>query len=400
MSAVEGLRFAKRIGDIMGKSHDLVELMGLSDAPGIISFAGGFPSPETYPIEDIKETMAEIMREDAAGALSYSSPSGYYELREQIAARMRKNFGLQSRTEEILLVSGSQQGLDLSGLLFIDPGDVVIFETPSYLGALSALKTYEARLVAVGSDEEGMCMDALERAFETYGDRIKLIYVNPDYQNPTGRSWSASRRDEFVAFAERKAVAVIEDAAYAELSYSGEKAKPLISYSKKGFVIYLGTFSKTFCPGLRTGWICCARELLERYLALKANVDLSPATILHRQLSHYLKTRDLDAHIGRVGALYKRRRDIMHEAVRNEFPAEATYSLPGGGLFFWVKLPDRIDSRELFARSVAENVAFMPGGAFYPNAERNCEMRLNFSNMPEGEIIKGIAVLGRLIKEM
>jgi 2-aminoadipate transaminase len=313
---------------------------------------------------------------------------------------MKNNFGLEFSVEEILLVSGSQQGLDLSGLLFVDPGDVVIFESPSYLGALSALRTYEARLVAVESDGEGMSMEALERVFKTHGDRVKLIYVNTDYQNPTGKSWSASRREEFVEFAERRGVAVVEDAAYAELSYSPKREKPLISYSKEGGVIYLGTFSKTFCPGIRTGWICCPKELARCYLALKTNVDLSPATILHRQLSHYLKTRDLDAHIERVVGLYRHRRDVMHQVMLREFPEAVEYSLPEGGLFFWVKLPERLDAGKLLARAAAESVAFMPGGAFYPNAEPNNEMRLNFSNVSDNDIVKGVTILGRLIREM
>jgi DNA-binding transcriptional MocR family regulator len=380
-------------------SRDLVELMRLADTEGVISFSGGFPSPDTYPVEDIKETMIEILRDDARGALSYSPPSGCPELRGQIAARMKKNFGLDFDADRVILVSGSQQGLDLSGLLFIDPGDVILFETPSYLGALNALKTYEAALVAIPTDEGGMVLDEVEKAFARYGDRIKLIYVNTDHQNPTGRSWSQERRRDFIGLVKRYDVAVLEDAAYAELSFSDVKQKPLIAYDDTGRVIYLGTFSKTFCPGLRTGWICGAREIIDKYLTLKTSVDLSPATILQRQLAYYLRSRDLDAHIRGICALYKRRRDVMLAAIGRDFPPQASYKPPEGGLFFWVSLPEACDTREILKRAAAEKVAFVPGGAFYPDAGRNNEMRLNFSNMPEEDIVKGIAILGRIIRE-
>jgi DNA-binding transcriptional MocR family regulator len=267
------------------------------------------------------------------------------------------------------------------------------------LGALSALKTYEASLVAIDSDSDGMRMDELEKAFAVHGDKVKLVYVNTDFQNPTGRSWSEERRKAFIKLIENYDVAVLEDAAYAELSYSDERMRPLISYDRKGQFIYIGTFSKTFCPGLRTGWICGSREVINRFLILKTNVDLSPATILQRQVAYYLKNRDLDAHIKGICELYKGRRDVMYEAIRREFPEDSEYSLPGGGLFFWVKLPDYIDTRILLLRAVAEKVAFMPGGAFYPDSRRNSEMRLNFSNMSCGDIEKGIGVLGRLIRE-
>ena len=392
------MRFANRMDHLGNDNRDLMELMNLADTPGIISFSGGFPSPETYPAEDIMETMMELLRDDARGALSYSPPSGCPELRRQIAARMKKNFGLVFDEEQIMPVSGSQQGLDLSGLLFVNAGDVILFETPSYLGALNALKIYEAELVAIPTDDCGMILSELENAFARYGDRIKLIYVNTDHQNPTGRSWSQKRREDFIRLIEEHDIAVLEDAAYAELSFSEARQKPLIAYDRKGQVIYLGSFSKTFCPGLRTGWICGARRLIDGYLSLKTCVDLSPPTIFQRQVAYYLRSRDLDAHIRGICRLYKRRRDVMLEAVRKEFPGEAMYRTPGGGLFLWVALPEHADTRELLKRAVAENVAFVPGGAFYPGAARNNELRLNFSNMPEDDIVKGVTVLGRLAK--
>jgi DNA-binding transcriptional MocR family regulator len=379
-------------------TQDLMDLMSLADAPGILCFSGGFPSPDTYPIDDIKKTMIEIMEDDAKGALSYSSPAGYLELRGQIAARMKKHFGLDFPAERVMLVAGSQQGLDLNGLLFIDPGDVILFEKPSYLGALNALKTYEAELVAIPTDRDGMVLEELAQALKRYGDRIKLIYVNPDHQNPTGRSWSQERRKAFIEMIQNCDTAVLEDAAYAELSFSDQKQRPLVSYDQKGQVIYLGTFSKTFCPGLRIGWVCGAKEVVDKLLALKTNVDLSPAAILQRQMAYYLRSRDLDAHIRGICKLYRRRRDVMLEAIRANFPAEARYDIPEGGLFFWVAFPEHVDTKEILKRALEERVAFVPGGAFYPGAEKNNEMRLNFSNMPEEDIVKGMSILGRIAK--
>lgn len=393
------MKFSTRMNNLLEENEELMGMMASADSQDMIKFSGGFPSPDTYPIEDIKETMIEILETEAKEALSYSSAIGYLELREQIAGRMNKNFQMSLDSDEVLLVSGSQQGLNLSGLLFIDKGDVILFETPSYLGALNALITYEAELVAVPTDNNGMEIEALKEAFEKYGDRIKLIYVNPDYQNPTGRSWSEERRIQFLEVVEKHDVAVLEDAAYAELTFEDELAKPLMWYDKKGQVIYLGTFSKTFCPGLRVGWICASKELVELFRVLKTSVDLSAASILQRQVSHYLRNKDLDAHIRQINKLYKERRDLMLEMIRKEFPKDVKYNIPGGGLFFWLELPENKDTNELLNRAIKEKVTFVPGGGFYPASAKNNEMRLNFSNMSNELIIKGMTILGRLIRE-
>lgn len=390
------MRFATRMNNLLEENKELMDIMAFADAPDMIKFSGGFPSPETYPIDDIKQTMIEILEKDAKEALSYSSAIGYPELRRQIAERMKKNFDLSMQEEQVLLISGSQQGLDLSGLLFINKGDVILFETPSYLGALNALKTYEAELVSVPTDENGMEIEALKEALHKYGDQVKLIYVNPDYQNPTGRSWSQERRREFMDTVKDYDIAVIEDAAYAELSFDDEKPKPLIGYDYKGQVIYLGTFSKTFCPGLRVGWICATKELIDQYVVLKTSVDLSAASILQRQVSHYLKNKDLDGHIRSITALYRERRDVMLEVIRTEFPKEITYKVPRGGLFIWIELPENKDARELLKRAIEKKVSFVPGGAFYPGSAKNNEMRINFSNMPNWQIVEGMTILGKL----
>lgn len=377
----------------------MLSVMQLADAKDVISFAGGFPSPETYPVEDIKKSFYAVLEEQADAALSYSSTSGYAPLRAQIARRMRRTYGLEFSADEIIVTSGSQQALDMSGLLFIDPDDVILFETPSYLGGLNALKAYEADTVAVSTDRDGIVISDLKEKLERYGDRVKLIYVIPDYQNPTGRSWSPERRRAFMDLVSRYDVAVLEDAAYSEISFDGEVLPPLASFDRKGQVIYCGTFSKTFCPGLRIGWIAARKNLVEPFLMVKNNVDLSSCAITQMQLSHYLDHNDLDAHIEEIRALYRSRRDKMLACIKKEFPADVKVERPQGGLFIWAKLPEGKSARVLLERAVAEKVAFVPGGSFFAEDPQENTMRLNFSNMQDAEIEEGIARLGRLLKD-
>ncbi len=391
------MKFASRMECLQDKA--LLDAMELTETADMISFSAGFPSPETYPVQAIKESFDQVLDHEGKEALSYCSTSGYGKLREIIAERMRDKFGVEYKTDEVIITSGSQQALDMSSMLFINKGDVVLFETPSYLGAVNALKAYEAELVALPTDTEGLILDSLKQALEQYGDRVKLIYVIPDFQNPTGRSWSAERRKEFVEFISDYDIPVIEDAAYSELSFEDKLEKPLSYYDKKGQVVFVGTFSKTFCPGLRVAWVCARENLMESYLILKNAADLSSSAITQRQMANYLQHNDLDAHIKWITGLYKERRDCMMEVIDREFPKEAHYVVPRGGLFIWLELPENKDSKELLKRALAEKVAFIPGRSFYPSGMKNNEMRLNFSNLSKEDIVKGMTILGRLTRE-
>ncbi len=391
------MKFASRMECLQDKA--LLNAMELTETEDMISFSAGFPSPETYPVEDIKESFIQVLDHEGREALSYCSTSGYGQLRELIATRMKDKFQLDYKQSEVVITSGSQQALDMSSMLFINKGDVVLFETPSYLGAVNALKAYEAELVALPTDREGLIIDSLKDALDQYGERVKLIYVIPDFQNPTGRSWSTERRKEFVTFISNYEIPVIEDAAYAELSFEDKLEKPLSYYDKKGQIVYVGTFSKTFCPGLRVAWLCAKESLMEKYLILKNAADLSSSAVAQRQMAYYLEHYDLDAHIKKIAALYKDRRNVMMEILEREFPKEVHYVVPKGGLFIWLELPEYKDSRELLKRALAEKVAFIPGGSFYPSGVKNSELRLNFSNMKNEEIVKGMTILGRLTKE-
>ena len=391
------MKFATRLESLQDKA--LLNAMELTETEDMISFSAGFPSPDTYPVDAIKDSFLRVLEREGKEALSYCSTSGYGRLREMIAERMRDKFGLHYEKEEIIITSGSQQALDMSGMLFINKGDIVLFETPSYLGAVNALRAYEAELASVPTDQDGIVIGALKEAIEKYGDRVKLIYVIPDFQNPTGRSWSTQRRKEFIEFISNYDIPVLEDAAYSELSFEDQLEKPLSYYDKKGQVVYIGTFSKTFCPGLRVAWLCARKDIMENYLVLKNAADLSSSAIAQRQMAYYLENYDLDQHIREIIVGYKKRRDVMMEVIDREFPKAAHYVAPKGGLFIWLELPENKNSVELLRRAMAEKVAFIPGGSFYPSGVKNNEMRINFSNMDEEDIIKGMTILGRLTKE-
>ena len=390
------MRYASRLTFLEDK--ELLNAMELTETADMISFSAGFPSSETYPLEDIKESFVAALEEEGKAALSYCSTSGFGKLRDLIARRMKDKFDLNYEREEVIITSGSQQALDMSGMLFVDKGDVVLFETPSYLGAVNALKAYEAELVAVPTDREGIEIPSLKKALDKYGDRVKLIYVIPDFQNPTGRSWSEQRRKDFIDFISAYDIPVLEDAAYAELSFYESHYKPLSYFDTKGQVIYIGTFSKTFCPGLRVAWLCASKNLMEKYLILKNAADLSSSAIAQIQMAYYLEHKDLDAHIEKIVALYKSRRDLMMKIIREEFPQEVTFQEPRGGLFIWLELPEGKDARELLKRAMVEKVAFIPGESFYPSGAKKNELRLNFSNMSPEEIIKGMKILAGVTK--
>lgn len=390
------MKYADRILRLEDRS--LLDAFELPQGTGIISFAGGFPSAESYPMNEIRESFMQTIDSVGAKAFSYASTSGLRSLREKILERMKEKLGVSYSIDEIIITSGSQQGLDMSGMLFVNKDDVILFETPSYLGAVNALKTYEAELIGVTTDKEGIEIGALKECLEKYGTRVKMIYIIPDFQNPTGRSWSVKRRKDFMTLMKEYDIPIIEDGAYGELSFEKFLLKPLCHYDEKGQVIYIGTFSKIFCPGLRIAWICARKDIMEKYLVLKNASDLASATITQYQIDYYLDHYDLDKHIEDISLLYKHRRNVMADSIDKYFPEEVTYLLPKGGLFIWASLPEDKDSRILLERAIKRKVTFIPGSSFYPGEKKYNEMRLNFSNSKDEEIIEGIRILGELLK--
>ncbi|KXG73889.1 aminotransferase-like domain-containing protein [Thermotalea metallivorans] len=389
------IQYAKRMERI--KASEIRELLKLTTRPEIISFAGGLPAPELFPVEEMKKVTFKVLEDEGRQALQYSTTEGYLPLREKIAARMAK-FGIQATAEDILITSGSQQGLDFSGKIFLNPGDVVICESPSYLGAINAFKAYECEFVEVPTDDHGMIMEELEKILEKT-PQARMIYVIPDFQNPTGRTWPVERRKRLVELANKYDLPIIEDNPYGELRFEGEIPPSIKSFDTEGRVVYLGTFSKTFCPGLRIGWVAASHEILNKYILVKQGADLQSSSISQRELDAYLNMYDLDVHVEKIKDIYRKRRDLMINTMKETFPPEAKFTYPEGGLFTWVELPAHINARELMVKALEKNVAFVPGGSFFPNGGRENTFRLNYSNMPEDKIVEGIKRLGEVLRE-
>jgi len=388
-------RFAQRTKVI--KSSVIRELLKLTQRPEVISFAGGLPAPELFPIERFKEACQRVLVEKAACALQYGTTEGYAPLREMIAQNMAR-YGIVAAADNVLITSGSQQALDLIGKLLINPGDRVLVEAPTYLGALQAFDVYGAEYVSVPIDDDGLQTELLEEALRS---GPKFMYILPNFQNPGGVTLAEGRRHQLVLLAERYGIPIIEDDPYGQLRYEGEHLPPLIVVDREnlqrddgyrlGNVIYLSTFSKTLAPGLRLGWIVAPPEVITKLVQLKQGADLHTSTFA--QVVAYEVARDgfLDEHVRKIRQVYRERRDAMLAALQEFFPPEGTWTHPAGGLFLWVTLPEDIECKALFADALRQNVAFVPGDSFYATGdEGGRHMRLNFSNAPPEQIREGI----------
>ncbi|NLN48045.1 MAG: PLP-dependent aminotransferase family protein [Clostridiales bacterium] len=388
------IKYAKRMDNIKGSA--IRELLKLTEQPEIISFAGGLPAPELFPIESLKEVCLKVLDTDGKAALQYSPTEGYVPLRKIISERLGR-LGIDISFENILITSGSQQGLEFCARVFVDEGDTIICESPSYLGALNAFKAYLPKFVEVKMDEDGMKMDELEKALKE-NPNAKFIYTIPDFQNPTGITMSLDRRKKIVELAEQYNVPVVEDNPYGDLRFDGEKHPPISCFDTKGLVIYLGTFSKIFAPGLRLGWVAASPEITQKYVLVKQGADLQTNSMSQREIATYIETNDIDAHIEKIIKVYRKRRDLMLETMKQEFTNNVSYTYPNGGLFTWVTLPEGIDAADVLQKALEEKVAFVPGGSFYPNPGNENHFRLNYSNMPEDKIVEGITRLGKVLK--
>ena len=380
------------------KGSEIRELLKLTARPDIISFAGGLPAPELFPVEEMKAAAVAVMEESGRQALQYSTTEGFPRLREQIAQRMGEKNGIRTDADHILVTSGSQQGLDYSARVFLDEGDVVLMESPSYMGAINAFKACQPKFVEVPTDDGGMIMEELEKILATT-ERVKMIYVIPDFQNPTGRTWSLERREKFMEIINRYEIPVIEDNPYGELRFEGEYLPALKSMDTKGLVVFLGTFSKILAPGYRLGWVCASDEILFKYNLMAQAAALQASTISQMETAKWIDMFDLDAHVAKIREVYGRRRTVMVETMERELPSCCKFTKPDGGLFTWIELPEYMNAKELQLKCLEKKVAFVPGGTFYPNGGHENTMRLNYSCMPEDKIVQGITALAEAIKE-
>jgi DNA-binding transcriptional MocR family regulator len=388
--------FARRMQSVT--ASEIREILKVTERPGIISFAGGLPAPELFPTREIAALTAEILERDGAKALQYSTTEGFAPLREQVAARMRAQGAAGVDADRVLVTAGSQQGLDLAGKLFLDDGDAIACESPTYLGAIQAFTIHRPRFVEIRTDEDGLDPADLERRLAA-GERLKFVYVVPDFQNPTGRSWTAERRRAFLDVCARHELPVLEDNPYGELRFEGEALPSLLALDRAGVVIALGTLSKVFCPGMRIGWVVASPDMLRRFVLLKQGTDLHTGSLVQRQASAFIERHGLDDTIARLRKVYRGRRDAMLAAIAREFPAAVRVNRPQGGLFLWAELPDGMDGRAVLKRALEHDVAFVPGAAFFPNGGHENTMRLNFSTASEERIAEGIARLGAVLRE-
>jgi 2-aminoadipate transaminase len=404
MSTAWTSRYALRTKGV--KSSAIRELLKLTQQPEVISFAGGLPAPDVFPIERFCEACAKVLKEQGKVALQYGASEGYEPLREMIA-RHTSRYGIKAGPENVLITSGSQQALDLIGKLLINPGDRILVEAPTYLGALQAFNVYGAEYVSVPSDEDGIRTDLLEGPLRS---GPKFMYVLPNFQNPGGTTLSEGRREQLVLLAERFGIPIVEDDPYGQLRYEGEHLPPLVVLDRVnlrrdngysiGNVIYLSTFSKTLAPGLRLGWIVAPPDVITKMIQLKQGADLHTSTFT--QVVAYEVARDnfLDEHIKVIRRVYGERRDAMLASLEEFFPPEVSWTRPKGGLFLWVTLPEGMDCQKLFDTAIKENVAFVPGDSFYANngAEGRRHFRLNFSYVPPDQIREGIRRLSTAVK--
>ncbi len=396
-------RFAQRTQRI--GSSAIRELLKLTEKPDIISFAGGLPAPEVFPVEEFRAACERVLRDYGAQALQYSTTEGYLPLREQIA-RHTARYGINVNPENILITSGSQQALDLLGKVFINRGDRILVESPTYLGAIQAWNAYGAEYVTVPMDKHGMNIDYLEDALRS---GPKFIYVLPNFQNPTGVTLSLERRQKLVELADRYGVPIIEDDPYGQLRYEGEHLPSVVVLDDQfrgnnggyyhGNVIYLSTFSKILSPGIRLGWVIAPPEVIRKLVQAKQGTDLHTATFNQMVAHEVSRGGFLDQHIKLIRRVYKERRDVMLAAMDRHFPAEVDWTQPSGGLFLWGILPEYLDAADVLKDAVAKKVAFVPGAPFHPNGGGHNTMRINFSNATPEKIEEGIARLGQVLTE-
>ncbi len=386
------------------------EILKVTQQPDVISFAGGLPAPELFPVAEIEAACRRVLDAHGAQALQYSTTEGYPPLRRFIVEKMAA-YGIVAHEENVLITHGSQQGLDLIGKVFLDRGDTVLLEAPSYLGAIQAWRAYEARFATVPIDEDGMQVNLVEELL--IQKRPKFIYVLPNFQNPAGTTLPLERREHLVELANRYGVPIVEDDPYGELRYSGEHITPILVLDAqrlarsgagegdryhRGDVIYLSTFSKTLAPGFRVGWIVAPVPVIRKLVQAKQAADLHTNTFGQMVIYELVKTGFLKRHVRRLREVYRERRDTMLAAMEACFPEGVTWTVPDGGLFLWVTLPEGIDTQELLREAIEEKVAFVPGGAFYASGGGANTMRLNFSNAPPEKIEIGIERLGRIMR--
>ena len=386
------------------QSSAIRELLKIAERPDVISFAGGLPAPEVFPIEPFKKACIKVLNEKGPASLQYGSTEGFLPLRELIAKHAAR-FGMNVTADNILPTSGSQQALDLIGKVFLNPGDNVVVESPTYVGALQAWRVYGANFIPIKIDSEGMITDNLEDLMRS---GPKFIYALPNFQNPTGLTLSYERRLKLIEIADRYGVPIIEDDPYGQLRYEGEHLPTLEVLDSQmkfhddsytGNVIYLSTFSKILAPGIRLAWVIAPPKVINKLVLAKQSADLHTSTFNQMVAWEVAKDGFLIEHVKTIRKVYKERRDVMLDALEEHMPEGVSWTKPDGGLFLWLTIPECLDCNDLFKDSIKENVAFVPGSVFHAEGGGFNTMRLNFSNAKPEKINEGLARLSKVMKD-
>lgn len=374
-------------------------MLKVTQQPDVISFGGGLPAPELFPLAEIAACTQTVMDRVGAAALQYSVTEGIPEMRSWVARRLSPRFEREVHAEDVLVVNGSQQGLDLIGKIFLDPGDHVVLENPSYLGAIQAFDAYEARYLTAETDDDGIIPESLERVLDTADPFPKFLYLVPNFQNPTGRTLAAQRRERVVRICERFDLPIVEDDPYCELQFEGEPLPPLSSYARNDSVIYLGTGSKIVAPGMRVAWLVIPdADVREKVILAKQGADLHSGTLAQYVFHVFVCTPSFEEHVAKIVRTYRERRNVMHAALTQEMPQSVTFNRPRGGMFLWARVAG-VDTAELLKISTRERVVFVPGESFYPARDVHDGMRLNFSNSSDEKLRDGIRRLAKAIAE-
>ena len=377
------------------KSSAIREILKITERPDVISFAGGLPAPELFPVNELKQACINVLEKQGPSSLQYSVSMGYRKLREFLALYLSKD-GREATLDNFLITAGSQQGLDMVGKAFLDHSSTIIVSSPTYLGAIQAFNAYRPKYITVEMDEEGMITEQVEEKIKRYKPRF--VYVVSNFLNPSGITLSLKRRKHLVELAKEYYIPIVDDNPYGQLRFTGENLPSLQSLGRE-LVIELGTFSKLVSPGLRIGWIIASTQVLPIFERIKQGADLHTNTFAQYVVYEYAKNGALEAHIEKLKVAYLQRRNIMIEAMEKEFPPGITWTKPEGGLFLWVKLPEGVSATKLLEKAVADKVAYIPGEHFFVDQGGKNTLRLNFSNASPEMIREGIKRLGKVFKE-
>ncbi|MCD6474271.1 MAG: PLP-dependent aminotransferase family protein [Thermoplasmata archaeon] len=383
------------------RSSEIRRLLEISQQPGVISFGGGLPNPNAFPVDEIREIVNKILDEEGSKALQYGSTAGLKEFIELLVEVVKQD-GIKAGMENILTTVGSQQALDIVGRIFLNENDVVMVGLPTYLGGINAFLAYGAKLVGVPLDENGMNVDLLEekiKELKNKGENVKLIYTIPTFQNPAGVELSLERRKRMIEIAEENDLLILEDDPYGKLRFEGEAIPPIKAFDENDHVIYMATFSKILSPGIRLAYVVAPEEIAKKMVLAKQSMDLCTSTLSQTIAYHYIKNGYMKNHLPKIIEMYKRKRDIMLQSLEEYFPPSCKWTHPRGGMFLWVELPEYINTVEMFPEAIEKKVAYVTGKSFFVDGGGLNTMRLNFTNAGDDEIKEGIKRLAEVVKK-